>query len=204
MARQASFDRNETLKKAMDLFWTNGYQGTSMKDLETALDLRPGSIYSAFGSKEKLYAEALDFYFDVSSGQLRQTLASASSPLEGLAAHVRRLGCVSDAEPPSRACMLVKTILELPRQEASLRAKTEKLIQETETVFREAFLAAQESGEVDAAADPDLLAARLQSEVFGLRAYAQRSDAAEIIPRLAELIAKDLEALRVQEKLSWR
>lgn len=200
MARQANFDRDEILKKAMELFWANGYQGTSMKDLESALDLRPGSIYAAFGSKENLFAEALDFYSDTSGELLRQTLATAASPLAGLVAHVRRLGCIADEEPPSRACMLVKTILELPRDNAALRERTEKLIQETEGVFRDAFRASKESGEIAASADPDMLAARLQSEVFGLRAYAQRSDATQTIPHLAELIAQDLESLKLQGK----
>ncbi|NBB84288.1 MAG: TetR family transcriptional regulator, partial [Alphaproteobacteria bacterium] len=47
MARKATFDRAAVLDKAMALFWAKGYHATSLRDLEAALDLRPGSIYAA-------------------------------------------------------------------------------------------------------------------------------------------------------------
>ncbi|MDC9612019.1 TetR/AcrR family transcriptional regulator, partial [Pseudoalteromonas sp. GABNS16H] len=38
----------------MNLFWERGYAGASMKQIEQALDMRPGSIYATFGSKDGL------------------------------------------------------------------------------------------------------------------------------------------------------
>ncbi|WP_417769564.1 TetR/AcrR family transcriptional regulator [Stappia sp.] len=199
MARQPSFDRDDILKKAMELFWSKGFQGTSLKDLETVLDLRPGSIYAAFGSKEALFAETLDLYSRESGRQLRKTLDAAPSPLAGLASHMRRLGCIVTDEPPSKACMLVKTLLELPENDRKLRQMTEDLIKDAEAVFRGAFQASKDAGEIDENADPDILAARLQSEIFGLRAYAQRAGSDRLVPRLAEGIAREIEALAVRK-----
>lgn len=199
MARQPSFDRDDILKKAMELFWSKGFQGTSLKDLETVLDLRPGSIYAAFGSKEALFAETLDLYSRESGRQLRETLDAAPSPLAGLASHMRRLGCIVADEPPSRACMLVKTLLELPENDRKLRQVTEDLIKDAEAVFRGAFQASKDAGEIDENADPDILAARLQSEIFGLRAYAQRAGSDRLVPRLAEGIAREIEALALRK-----
>ena len=62
MGRTATYDRDAVLKAAMELFWARGYHTTSLKDLERALDMRPGSIYAAFGSKEALFRAALDRY----------------------------------------------------------------------------------------------------------------------------------------------
>lgn len=196
MARKASYDRDEVLARAQALFWRKGYHATSLKDLEAALDLRPGSIYAAFGSKEGLFAEALRIYGQQSRDQLRETLAAAPSPLAGLADHVRGLGCRAAVPVLSRACMLVKTLLEIPDDDPGLKGVTEEIMRQIETDLADAFRSARAAGELPDHADPARLASRLQAAIFGLRAYAQRSDAGDRIAGLAEDIAQDIEALR--------
>ncbi|GHG93506.1 TetR/AcrR family transcriptional regulator [Pseudodonghicola xiamenensis] len=199
MARKASYDRDEVLQKALELFWAKGYHATSLKDLEVALDMRPGSIYAAFGSKEALFAETLKRYAERSQVQFDRTIAGAPTPLAGLAAHVRALGCPpEDKAPPSRACMLVKTLLETPDDGVELRRLTEERMQGIEAGFATVFRAARDAGQIAPDSDPERLARRLQAAVFGLRAYAQRSDAGGRTAELAEDIARDLEALAVR------
>lgn len=196
MARQASYNRDEVLAKAQALFWRKGYHATSLKDLEAALNMRPGSIYAAFGSKEALFAETLHLYARRSREQLRQIRDASASPLAGLAAYVRALGCIQAGAVPSRACMLVKTLLETPDDDLILRRLTEEMMQGMEAEFATAFRAARAAGELPDSADPERLASRFQAEIFGLRAYAQRSDAQDKVAQLAEDIAQDIEALR--------
>jgi len=198
MARQAEYDRTEVLGKAKGVFWAKGYHGTSLKDLESALDMRPGSIYAAFGSKEKLFNEVLQLYADTSRENFEDTLARATTPLAGLADYVRNLGCVTSSTSPSRACMLVKTMLETPDEDPVLRRTTERLMRDIETSFAEVFRAAQDAGDIPANADPERLASRVQSEIFGLRAYAQRTDAADRVAALANDIARDIEGLVIE------
>jgi AcrR family transcriptional regulator len=196
MGRSATYDKDLVLKAAMDLFWARGYHTTSLKDLERVLDMRPGSIYAAFGSKEALFRASLDRYATAGRSALEDTLAKSESPISGLAAHVRMFGGLPRGALPSRACMLVKTLLETPDDEPELRRSVEDMMRQTETAFAEAFRAAREAGEIAHDADPERLAARLQAAIFGLRAYAQRTDAAERVERIAEDIARDIEAMR--------
>ncbi len=195
MGRAATHDRDAVLNKAMALFWARGYHATSLRVLERALDMRPGSIYAAFGSKEALFRAALARYAGNGRAALDATLAQAPSPLAGLAAHVRLLGGVSNGTAPSRACMLVKTLLETPPDAPALRHAVEAMLRESEQSFAAAFRAARDTGEIAPDADPDRLATWLQAAVFGLRTYAQRSDTGDRVPRLAEDIARDIEAL---------
>ncbi|MDX1730552.1 MAG: helix-turn-helix domain-containing protein, partial [Aurantimonas coralicida] len=44
------YDRDAALDAALRLFWAKGYHATSLKDLEAALTMKPGSIYAAFQS----------------------------------------------------------------------------------------------------------------------------------------------------------
>ncbi|MGR3514387.1 MAG: TetR/AcrR family transcriptional regulator [Paracoccaceae bacterium] len=197
MARKATFDRDDILKRARDLFWRKGFHATSLKDLEQALALRPGSIYAAFGSKEGLFSEALEVYARGSRSELEEALEAGQSPLEALAHHARSLGTLCDQDRPARACMLVKTILEHPDEASPVRRLAEDLMDEAGARFIGAFQQAQAKGELVADADPVRLGRKFQSDVVGLRAFAQRSDAAEMVPALAEDLAASVEALRV-------
>ena len=42
--------------------WNKGFHATSTSVLQDAINMRPGSICSAFGSKEGLYSESLKNY----------------------------------------------------------------------------------------------------------------------------------------------
>lgn len=58
--RPKSFDRAVALGEAIRLFWERGYEGTSFDDLVAAMRISASSFYNAFGSKERLYQEAME------------------------------------------------------------------------------------------------------------------------------------------------
>jgi AcrR family transcriptional regulator len=60
--RPRLFDRDVALRKAVEVFWERGYEGTSIKDLTEAMNIAPPSIYACFGSKEGLFREAMELY----------------------------------------------------------------------------------------------------------------------------------------------
>ena len=49
------YDHDEIIEKATTLFWQRGFQAAGMRDIQQALDMRPGSIYARFQSKEGLF-----------------------------------------------------------------------------------------------------------------------------------------------------
>ena len=204
MVGRPTYDRAEVLQKALDLFWAKGFQGTSMKDLGAALGMHPGSIYAAFGSKEKLFEESLERYAALSAARLEKTLAEFPSPIDGLADHIRGLGNLDPADGPSRACMLVKTVLETPDDDPVVRRSAEILLRNVEAAFADAFRRAKTRGDLPESADPDHLATWLQMQIFGLRAYAQRSDAGPKVRALAEDIALGVENLRNPARIEGR
>lgn len=199
MARVSIHNRQDSLERALHLFWQKGFHATSLKDLEKALDMRPGSIYATFGSKDGLFQEALERYARLGLAELDRTFQAYESPLAGLAAYLRALGGICDKELPSRACMLVKSLLELGERERIARDKAEALLAGMEARFVDRFAEAKEVGELDSRLDPVLLGRRLQAEIMGLRAFAQRDVDSAAVYALAEDMAQSLEALRADE-----
>ena len=83
MPRKANYDRDALIERARDLFWKRGWAGTSLKDLEAELQMKPGSFYAAFGSKEALFSLALEKYATDGRERLK-TLAQENGPIKAL------------------------------------------------------------------------------------------------------------------------
>ncbi len=64
MARPRSFDPDEALDLARDVFWRKGLQGTSLDDITAATGLAKPSLYAAFGDKNALFLKVLDRYHE--------------------------------------------------------------------------------------------------------------------------------------------
>ena len=60
--RPRSFDRDQALEQAMEVFWNKGFEGASLADLTEAMGINPPSLYAAFGDKEQLFLEAVERY----------------------------------------------------------------------------------------------------------------------------------------------
>lgn len=72
--RPRAFDRATVLRRAMETFWEHGYEGTSMTDLTDAMDIASPSIYACFGSKERLFREAVELYGTTEGGRPQRIL----------------------------------------------------------------------------------------------------------------------------------
>ncbi|MDK2124581.1 TetR/AcrR family transcriptional regulator [Parachitinimonas caeni] len=77
--RPRAFDREAALATALDLFWKQGYEGTSTAQLIEALGITSSSLYAAFGSKDALYFETLKLYQQQHAEYFRQALAEQTS-----------------------------------------------------------------------------------------------------------------------------
>jgi AcrR family transcriptional regulator len=82
--RPRSFDRDVALRRAVVLFWEQGYEGTSIADLTAAMGIAAPSLYAAFGSKEKLFREAVASY--AADSPTRRALAREPTAYAAVAA----------------------------------------------------------------------------------------------------------------------
>jgi AcrR family transcriptional regulator len=62
IGRPRGFDADEALRRAMLVFWAQGYDGASLADLTGAMGITKTSMYAAFGNKEELFHKALALY----------------------------------------------------------------------------------------------------------------------------------------------
>lgn len=77
MGRRRSFDEDEAVEAAADLFARRAYDGVSIDDLVTHLGVHRNSLYNVFGSKRGLYLMALRRHID---RDVRPRLAQVTQP----------------------------------------------------------------------------------------------------------------------------
>ena len=178
MATNTHNDRQDVIQKATHLFWEKGFHATSMRNLQETIDMRPGSIYARFGSKEGLFKQTLEFYANNSLATIQSLADANESPLEALRAFLSHV-VICKNPMPSNMCMLVKTISELTDDNAELLAEAQQLLATIEAAFAELFAQAQANGELSNSKDPKRLASLFQMQVMGLRAYARANESSE-------------------------
>ena len=197
MPRPAQYDRDTALQKAVALFWEKGYHASSMKQIEQALDMRPGSLYATFGNKDGLFSEALATYAARGGQELAEHMAGYESIAEGLQDYLRNIAHSCTAgHNPSRACMIVKTLLESTGNKPELAGQAEAILQAVETSFTELLEQAKGTGELQQDTDCPALARLIQAQIMGLRAMAERGLDDTTLLRLGEDMARILELYR--------
>ncbi|GAB3481837.1 TetR/AcrR family transcriptional regulator [Marinomonas epiphytica] len=191
MRSQTKFDREDVIQKATHLYWEKGFHGTSMRTLQDVIDMRPGSIYAAFGSKEGLFKESLNYYLQQGIKELHRSLANAKSPLRGVKQFVRQLVICDDGSQPNNICMLTKTIGELTEENAELLEVAKAALKKMENEFANALAKAQQQGELEPSQDCDELARFLQIQIAGMRMYARlNNDPTPLAKMIEEIFAQ--------------
>ncbi len=187
MARTIEFDRNDVLENAMNTFWQNGYSMTSIPDLVNATKLNPGSIYSAFKSKEGLFLETLEFYGQRSVKNLKKFMEDSGSPLMGIETFLTAIVDKSKNKD-KRGCLIVNTILEMNSHNAKVQAKANIQLQAVEDELIKSLHQAQAMGEISTENNPEALAKFLMVSIWGLRVLAKTNPD----PKSADIVLKQI------------
>lgn len=136
MVRQ--FDEDAVLEKVLEVFWSRGWQATSMADLAAAVNVQRGSLYHAYGSKEHLFELAFDRY-------ATRVLAESRAALDAPSAHLalqRFFGSAIEsmtADTPPRGCFTTKSAVENDAIGEGMRNRIRDLLESLETSVTEAL-----------------------------------------------------------------
>jgi TetR/AcrR family transcriptional regulator, transcriptional repressor for nem operon len=180
MGRPREFDEPAALDAAMDCFWREGYEATSMRDLAARMGISGASLYNAFGDKRSLFCEVLRRYADRSTRERIARCETTLPPKEAIRAFLGEI-IERSVDGDRRGCLLVNTALEVAPHDRELGAEVAACLGEIEAFFRRAVEAAQGDGSIPPGRDPADLARLLLSVTLGLRVLARANPQRELL-----------------------
>lgn len=193
MARSKEFEESAVLDKAMRLFWEQGYEKTSMKDLVEHMGIHRRSLYDTFGDKHTLFLKVMDRFSDKLSAELVNGVKRSKTATEALQFIFEFMIRVNIDEDLPSGCLMVNSAVELAARDVDVDTKSIRSFTSTEQKLKEIILWGQRDGEFTFDYDAGELAEYLHNALVGIRVMARTSVTKEKLHRVANMSIKFLE-----------
>lgn len=191
--RPREFNRNQALQRAMHLFWAQGYEGTSLAELQRVMgDINAPSLYAAFGSKEMLFREAVALYNATQGAPMVEALTNGSTAraaIEGLLRAAVRSFC-QPGKP--RGCFIVLGAVNCTAANKSVETFMRDQRDFRESVIRARLERGVAEGDIPASADVTALASFYTTVVNGISVQARDGASRKV-----------LNAIIAQSMIAW-
>ena len=192
--RPPAFDRESVVEKAMEVFWSGGYDAASIPSLSAAMGISAQSLYAAFGSKDALYREAIDHYQRTIGGFGERAMAEESDILAAMARLLRDAATVFTSSPTHPGCMI--TMAPSGHDEQGMAAFGRQLRAESMQRVIERLDRAVGEGQLDKGTDCRAWAQFITSIIQGLSTQALDGASREALLASATIASGALGALR--------
>ena len=155
MARPREFDTEEVISKALDRFWTYGYDATSITDLMDATGLAKGSLYKGFGDKKRLFMCALDAYLLRANAPLSECADAGESGREALERIFSYVVGTATCSGVRRGCFATNSTIELGPHDPDVRNRLRRHTRQQEKMFAAIIRQGVADGSLRKGLDPE-------------------------------------------------
>ncbi|OUL08171.1 TetR family transcriptional regulator [Sedimentibacter sp. SX930] len=167
MARSKEFNEEEALDKAMEIFWKQGYEKTSIQDLVDQMGIHRRSLYDTFGDKHSLFVQTLERYESLIAAQIRNQITEEMTTVESIR-KIFELAVYSDNASP-KGCLMVNTAVELSLLDNEISQRIKSAFKQTENLIADLLIRGQARGEVASSFDINELARYIHNALIGVR-----------------------------------
>ncbi len=191
MARKREFDEVEALKEAMQLFWFQGYEKTSMEDLVNAMGVHRKSIYDTFGNKHSLFLKVLDYYKMTISKQLLEQLADKKTALDKIRS-LFEFSIKNNAEQ-AKGCLIVNTAVELALHDEDIAEVIRTNVEESEHIIFQLLQEGQATGEFSSDLNLSGTTKFIHNALIGIRVQLKTTEDYQNLQPIIDMILQVLE-----------
>jgi TetR/AcrR family transcriptional repressor of nem operon len=191
MGRPYEFNREESLSKAMEIFWEKGYKATSVQDLVDRMGIKRGSIYNTFGDKHSLFIAALEFYAKKINSKRIRVLEETGSPTENIRNFFEAIANIPP-EKKTRGCLISNTVVELAPHDAKVAETLRPILRRIQKAFLNCLNKAVEMGELPKDTDTKALASFLATSTHGLIVTGKSAPDPTEVKRVIDVILSTL------------
>ncbi|PGS55448.1 TetR/AcrR family transcriptional regulator [Bacillus sp. AFS041924] len=185
MARSKEFEIDAVLLKAMRLFWEQGYEKTSMKDLVSHTGIHKGSMYDTFGDKKTLYFKTLERYVEFSQQLTKRCMANARSTRESIQLLFEI--AIEKLDEFPEGCMIVNTAVELANHDSEAIDLVHQTWDNFEQLICELIQEGQQTGEFSNTLNAEELSSYFLNALIGLRVMVKTNPDKEKLHKIMEM-----------------
>lgn len=184
--RPKQYDAQTALKLAGGVFWAQGFSGTSLDDLSTAMGMNRPSIYRAFGDKEAVYRQAMgQFSLQMEEGFAR-TVLQETDLRKGLSKFYRAALDVYGAGDTALGCMVVCTAPAAAGVHPDVQADLMLVIEQLDAKLFGRVEFAIKAGQIAEVADAKSLSKLIQAVLHSLAVRARAGESKASLRRFAD------------------
>ncbi len=104
--RPRSFDETQAVEKAIQVFWSKGYDGVTIDDLVAGMGVGRPSLYAVFGDKRAIFLRVLRAYAERKGASAARALLSPQGLRDSVAAFLRYNVERATEKGSARGCLL--------------------------------------------------------------------------------------------------
>ena len=122
MARPVEFDEEKVLTNAMEQFWREGYEASSVQKLLDCTGINRGTLYNSFGDKCTFFKSCVDQYNKVVDKQIAASLKNSKlGPWEAIEDYFGETVLNVTNKHRSMGCLLVNSVCESINYDKEMR-----------------------------------------------------------------------------------
>ncbi len=168
------FDTDAALGRALEVFWRQGFELTSIQDLVQGMGINRASLYDTFGNKTDLYQKALQRYIDRALDKSRKLLLdSPGSVADRLQNYFLAMNAEHKQGELHFGCFLNNTAVELGPHHPLFAQQVRSAWSEMESLFRTLLDEGVAKGELPPSLNTAAIAATINMMLQGISVMAK-------------------------------
>ena len=193
MGRPREFNIDAALDQAMQVFWSKGYEATSLDDLCGAMGLGRSSMYAAFSDKRQIYLRVLQRYETRAVARVNKALSGNAPLRDALEEFFREVIDSILHGTGRRGCLIGNSAAGLNSDDREMAEVVRHSMGQHELAFHGALKRAQERGEIAAGEDVRALARFITASFHGLRIFGKVSRDRASLEDISGIILRSVE-----------
>lgn len=192
MARPKEFENEAALEQAIEIFSTQGYEGTSTDELLRVMGISRQSMYNTFGDKKRLYLESLRRYTSRSVSEQISALRAPASPMKGIEALLDFAVSRAVADPDPK-CLGISAICEFGRSDSEVAVITEIASKSLMSALERRVAEAKADDDIGKGVSPQTAAEFLKATLAGIKIAARAGATKESLRGIARIALRGIQ-----------
>lgn len=187
MARPIEYDEAEVLARALEQFWREGYEASSVNKLLDCCGINRGTLYNSFSDKNTFFKIVINHYNETLD---RRIAASLKNPglgtWESIAAFFNETVVNVPVRQRNLGCLLVNSLCSSVNYDGEIKRVLRASLNRMRKAFVERLREARSKGKLKKGLDEFLAADILMNALYGIRVNSRNGKSARQLKSIAK------------------